>query len=110
MTSAFSRFPPRLQAAIASNLGWTSLRPVQELSSHALLDGKNAVILAPTAGGKTEAAMFPLLATLMAEQRLDQLQRVERSVLRLERQNVQVISLLQKLVSAIKVTSDESSR
>ena len=50
------------------------------------------------------------LATLMAEQRLDQLQRVERSVLRLERQNVQVISLLQKLVSAVKVTSDESSR
>ena len=68
MTSAFSRFPPRLQAAIASNLGWTSLRPVQELSSHALLDGKNAVILAPTAGGKTEAAMFPLLATLMTDE------------------------------------------
>ena len=50
------------------------------------------------------------LATLMAEQRLDQLQRVERSLLRLERQNVQVISLLQKLVSAVKTTSDESSR
>ena len=68
MTSAFSRFPPRLQAAIATNLGWTSLRPVQELSSHALLDGKNAVILAPTAGGKTEAAMFPLLAMLMTDE------------------------------------------
>ncbi len=50
------------------------------------------------------------LATLMAEQRLDQLQRVERSVLRLERQNVQLIGLLQKLVSAVKTTSDESSR
>jgi hypothetical protein len=50
------------------------------------------------------------LASLMAEQRLDQLQRVERSVLRLERQNVQLISLLQKLVGAIKTTSDESSR
>ncbi len=50
------------------------------------------------------------LATLMAEQKLDQLQRVERSLLRLERQNVQVISLLQKLVSAVKTTSDESSR
>jgi ATP-dependent Lhr-like helicase len=65
MTSAFSRFPPRLQEAIVSRLGWTSLRPVQELASHALLDGKNAVILAPTAGGKTEASMFPLLATLI---------------------------------------------
>lgn len=65
MTSAFSRFPPRLQEAIVSRLGWTALRPVQERSSHALLDGKNAVILAPTAGGKTEASMFPMLAQLM---------------------------------------------
>lgn len=65
MPSAFSRFPPRLQEAIVARLGWTTLRPVQELSSHALLDGKNAVILAPTAGGKTEASMFPMLAQLM---------------------------------------------
>ncbi len=65
MTSAFARFPPRLQEAIASRLGWSSLRPVQEMAGQALLDGKNAVILAPTAGGKTEAAIFPLLATLM---------------------------------------------
>ncbi len=63
--SAFARFPPRLQEAIVSRLGWASLRPVQELSSAALLDGLNAVILAPTAGGKTEAAVFPLLAGLM---------------------------------------------
>ena len=49
------------------------------------------------------------LASLMAEQRLDQLQRVERSLLRLERQNVQLIGLLQKLVGAVRTTSDESS-
>ena len=65
MTSAFARFPPRLQQAIVSCLGWSSLRPVQELSSHALLDGKNAIILAPTAGGKTEASVFPILANLI---------------------------------------------
>ncbi len=68
MPSAFSRFPDRLQAAITSRLGWTSLRPVQELASHALLDGYNAVILAPTAGGKTEASMFPLLAQMVAKE------------------------------------------
>jgi Lhr-like helicase len=56
--TAFARFPPRLQEAIASRLGWTSLRPVQELAGEAILDGKNAVVLAPTAGGKTEASMF----------------------------------------------------
>lgn len=50
------------------------------------------------------------LANLMAEQKLDQLQRMERSILRLERQNVQLLSLLQKLVGAIRTTSDESSR
>lgn len=65
MSSAFARFPPRLQEAIVSRLGWTALRPVQELASHALLDGDNAIILAPTAGGKTEASMFPMLAMLL---------------------------------------------
>lgn len=68
MVSAFSRFPPRLQEAIVSRLGWSALRPVQELSSHALLEGKNAVILAPTAGGKTEASMFPMLTQLMNDE------------------------------------------
>jgi ATP-dependent helicase Lhr and Lhr-like helicase len=66
--TAFSRFPDRLQSAITSRLGWTSLRPVQELASHAILDGHNAVILAPTAGGKTEASMFPLLAQMVAKE------------------------------------------
>ena len=63
--SVFARFPPRLQQAIAARLGWTALRPVQELAGEAILDGKNAVVLAPTAGGKTEAAMFPVLANLV---------------------------------------------
>ncbi len=66
--SAFSRYPSRLQTAIAASLGWTSLRPVQELASHAILDGKNTVILAPTAGGKTEAAVFPLLAQIVQQE------------------------------------------
>jgi ATP-dependent helicase Lhr and Lhr-like helicase len=68
MKSAFQRFPVRLQEAIVSQVGWSSLRPVQELASQALLDGHNAIVLAPTAGGKTEAAMFPLLAQLVAEE------------------------------------------
>ena len=57
-------------------------------------------------------AMSGQLATLVAEQRLDQLQRLERSILRLERQNVQILGLLQKLVGAVstaKSTSDERS-
>jgi ATP-dependent Lhr-like helicase len=63
--STFARFPPQLQQAIVSRLGWTSLRPVQDQAGEAILDGKNVVVLAPTAGGKTEAAMFPVLAGLL---------------------------------------------
>jgi ATP-dependent Lhr-like helicase len=63
--SVFSRFAPRLQEAIVARLGWSSLRPVQEAAGEALLDGHNAVVLAPTAGGKTEAAVFPGLSLLV---------------------------------------------
>ena len=64
--SVFPRFAPRLQEAIANRLGWSSLRPVQDEAGAALLDGHNAVVLAPTAGGKTEAAVFPLLSMLLS--------------------------------------------
>ncbi|MCA9533905.1 MAG: DEAD/DEAH box helicase, partial [Myxococcales bacterium] len=63
--SVFARFSPRLQEAIVARLGWSSLRPVQELAGEALLAGHNAVILAPTAGGKTEASMFPTLSMMV---------------------------------------------
>ncbi len=63
--SVFARFAPRLQEAIVARLGWTSLRPVQEEAGVAILEGMNAVVLAPTAGGKTEASMFPILSGLV---------------------------------------------
>lgn len=65
MSSIFARLHPRLQEAIVARLGWTSLRPVQQQAGEALLAGKNAVILAPTAGGKTEASIFPTLSMLL---------------------------------------------
>ncbi len=66
--SIFARFSPRLQQAIVARLGWSSLRPVQEEAGEVLLQGHNAVILAPTAGGKTEASMFPLLSLMVDDQ------------------------------------------
>jgi len=66
--SVFAQFAPRLQEAIVARLGWSSLRPVQELAGEALLAGRNAVILAPTAGGKTEASMFPTLSNMVTSQ------------------------------------------
>ncbi len=58
-------------------------------------------------GAESAQTMSGQLATLVAEQRLDQLQRVERSILRLERQNVQILGLLQKLVRAVTPTPEK---
>lgn len=66
--SVFARLAPRMQDAIVARLGWSSLRPVQDEAGEALLSGKNAVILAPTAGGKTEAAMFPTISLMVQDQ------------------------------------------
>jgi general secretion pathway protein A len=65
----------------------------------ALLD----VDLSHVALGKdTAQAMSQQLASLTADQRGDQLQRLERSLLRLERINLQTLDLLQQLVNAVR--------
>lgn len=64
---SIDRLHPHLQHAIIHDLGWRSLRPVQELTIDAVLDGANTVVLAPTAGGKTEASMFPVLSRILSE-------------------------------------------
>lgn len=51
---------------IVNTLGWSDLRPLQRASIDPLLSGDDAILLAPTAGGKTESACFPLL-TAMAD-------------------------------------------
>ena len=56
--SVFDSLHPALQHHIVNSLGWQSLRPVQELAIEATLAGHNTIVLAPTAGGKTEAAFF----------------------------------------------------
>src|SRR5688500_12593586 len=67
MKLGFVRLNPALKYQIVNTLGWRGLRPVQELTIDAVLDGKNCVVLAPTAGGKTEASFFPLLSSMDAE-------------------------------------------
>ncbi|MDE2504170.1 MAG: XrtA-associated ATPase [Burkholderiales bacterium] len=54
--------------------------------------------------------MSKQLAQLTADQRGDQLQRLERSLLRLERINVQTLAMLQKLVNAVKKNPGEPSK
>ncbi len=64
---SFDSLHPALQHHIVNSLGWRSLRPLQESSIDPLLAGEDAVLLAPTAGGKTEAAAFPILSRMLAE-------------------------------------------
>lgn len=66
--SPADRLTPGLTHHIVNSLGWQTLRPLQQAAVGPLLDGSDALLLAPTAGGKTEAAMFPILSA-MADQR-----------------------------------------
>ena len=65
--NAFDRLHPALQHHIVNSLGWRDLREVQSLSIEAYLTGANLVILAPTAGGKTESAFFPVISQMLEE-------------------------------------------
>ncbi|PTM99822.1 DEAD/DEAH box helicase [Streptomyces sp. VMFN-G11Ma] len=58
------RLDPVLLHHIVNTLGWSDLRPLQRAAIDPLMDGQDAVLLAPTAGGKTEAACFPLLSAM----------------------------------------------
>ena len=49
---------------IVNTLGWPGLRQLQRAAIGPLMAGDDAVLLAPTAGGKTEAACFPLLSAM----------------------------------------------
>lgn len=62
--TGFDRLTGALQHQIVSRLGFRSLRPVQEQAIDAILSGDNCVVLAPTAGGKTEAAFFPVFSLM----------------------------------------------
>ena len=65
--SGFDRLHPALQHHIVNSLGWRELRPFQEAVIPEILDGKHMIVLAPTAGGKTEAAFFPIVSRMLSE-------------------------------------------
>jgi ATP-dependent Lhr-like helicase len=58
---------PTLAYHLSATLGWKRLRPLQEEAFAQISAGSDVLLVAPTAGGKTEAALFPLL-TAMEEQ------------------------------------------
>lgn len=65
--TAFDQLHPVIQHHIVNTLEWPDLRALQAESVDPVLRGDDALLLAPTAGGKTEAAMFPLLSRMERE-------------------------------------------
>ena len=65
MSEAFGRLHPAVQHHVVNSLGWRSLRRLQEESIVPVVEGRHALLGAPTAGGKTEAALFPLLSRMV---------------------------------------------
>jgi ATP-dependent helicase Lhr and Lhr-like helicase len=66
MANPLTALHPTLAYHLVNTLGWTELRPLQRQAIGPVLNGGDALLLAPTAGGKTEAAVFPVL-TKMAD-------------------------------------------
>ncbi|QGG94370.1 DEAD/DEAH box helicase [Actinomarinicola tropica] len=63
----FAQLHPSLQHHIVNSLGWAQLRPLQSAAIEPTLAGHHSLLLAPTAGGKTEAAVFPALTRMASE-------------------------------------------
>jgi len=66
--TAFGLLHPLLQHHIVNSLGWSALRPLQASAVAPVMRGDDCLLIAPTAGGKTEAAAFPLLTRMEQEQ------------------------------------------
>ena len=66
MPGAFSLLHPKLRDVLPS-LGYEEPLPVQDKAIPVILAGSNALIVAPTGSGKTEAAVLPLLSRMLDE-------------------------------------------
>jgi ATP-dependent Lhr-like helicase len=65
VTSAFSSLHESLQQVLAQRLEWTQLREVQEQTYAAVVAGNDVLVIAPTAGGKSEAALIPVMDDIL---------------------------------------------
>ncbi|MCE4603247.1 MAG: DEAD/DEAH box helicase, partial [Desulfurococcales archaeon] len=66
MPRAVEELDPRLVELIRRR-GWSGLTVVQEKAIPVILDGANAILVAPTGEGKTEAALLPILSMMARE-------------------------------------------
>ena len=50
---------------LSNNLGWSQLNSVQKKAIPPILNGEDTLIIAPTASGKTEAALIPIFSDIL---------------------------------------------
>jgi len=67
VSSVYDTLHGSLQLVLLQRLGWSSLRDVQEKTYHAVVSGDDVLVIAPTAGGKTEAALIPVIDRILKE-------------------------------------------
>jgi ATP-dependent Lhr-like helicase len=65
MSSVFPTLHESLQLVLAQRLDWMELREVQERAYTAITAGKDVLVIAPTAGGKSEAALIPVMDDIL---------------------------------------------
>lgn len=63
----FDKLHGAVQHHIVNSLGWNQLRPLQQAAIEPILTGAHTLCLAPTAGGKTEAAVLPLFSQMLSQ-------------------------------------------
>ncbi len=63
----FDQLHSSVQHHVVNSVGWRDLRPLQEEAIAPILAGSSCLLLAPTAGGKTEAAILPVLSRMLSE-------------------------------------------
>ena len=64
----FDKLHPAMQYHVVNSLGWSTLRPTQLAAIAPIHAGTHCLLLAPTAGGKTEAAAIPMLSRMLMEE------------------------------------------
>lgn len=67
MSDGFDQLHPSIQHHIVNSLGWPRLRPLQEEAIVPVMAGEHSLLLAPTAGGKTEAAVFSMFSKIATD-------------------------------------------
>jgi ATP-dependent Lhr-like helicase len=68
MPAEFDLLHPAVQHHVVNSLGWRTLRPLQTATIEPILAGEHVIATAPTAGGKTEAAVLPLFSRMLTEE------------------------------------------